>query len=272
MDWKNLFTPVASLTAAEAADFMARRKSADYQLLDVRQPKEYEAGHLAGAKLIPVKELPERVAELERDKPVIVYCAVGGRSRAAAQFLAGKDFAEVFNLNGGIKAWEGQQATGPAEAGLELLIGTQDYPEAVALAYAMEDGLQRFYRRLAVRAGETEQRMLYERLAAFEERHKERLMAAYRQKHGSSAMPARSADVVEGGIGLETLLARAGAPGESGREILEFAMALETQALDLYGRLASRSDSALTRDFFLSMADEEKEHLGFLARELERLL
>ena len=105
MNWKNLFGPGKELSAAQAREYMETRGAEAYQLLDVRQPREYEAGHLAGAILIPLKELPGRLAELEKEKPVIAYCAVGGRSKAAAQFLAGKDFASVYNMAGGIKAW-----------------------------------------------------------------------------------------------------------------------------------------------------------------------
>ena len=92
---------------------MAARSSEGYQLLDVRQPGEYEAEHLPGAKLIPLKQLADGLGGLEKDKPVLVYCAVGGRSRAAAQFLSGQGFNEVYNLSGGIKKWQGVKAGGP---------------------------------------------------------------------------------------------------------------------------------------------------------------
>ncbi|MFA6282720.1 MAG: rhodanese-like domain-containing protein, partial [Desulfurivibrionaceae bacterium] len=95
MNWKNLFVPGEDFSVVQAREYMEKHGANAYQLLDVRQPKEYEAGHLAGAKLIPLKELPGRLGELEKEKPVIVYCAVGGRSKAAAQLLAGKDFASV---------------------------------------------------------------------------------------------------------------------------------------------------------------------------------
>ncbi|MEW6594753.1 MAG: rhodanese-like domain-containing protein [Thermodesulfobacteriota bacterium] len=272
MNWKNLFTPVRDLTPREAKAYMDARASSDYQLLDVRQPKEYEAGHLPGARLIPIRELPDRMAELDKARPLVVYCAVGGRSRAAAQLLAGQEFREVYNLSGGIKAWEGRQATGPEAAGLELFAGDLEYADAVALAYAMEDGLQRFYRELAAQAAEPDHRALYERLAGFEARHKARLEEAYRAGHGGEAIPAGTGAVMEGGQQPAELLARVKDLLRAPRDILELAMALETQALDLYGRMAQKSDTAATRDFFLSMADEEKEHLGHLARELDRLL
>ena len=73
MNWKSLFTPGKTMNAEQAKEYMENHESDAYQLLDVRQPKEYEKEHLAGAKLIPIKELPDRLYELDKDKPVIAY-------------------------------------------------------------------------------------------------------------------------------------------------------------------------------------------------------
>jgi len=272
MNWKKLFTPVRDMNPAEAKAYMAGRTSGEYQLLDVRQPKEYEAGHLAGASLVPIRELPDRMNEFDKAKPTIVYCAVGGRSAAASQLLSGHEFREVYNLSGGIKAWEGAQATGPEAAGLELFTGEMEYGEAAILAYAMEDGLQRFYRQLEAQTADQEQRRLYGQLAGFEEKHKARLIEEYRQHHGGDTIPEQEPGIMEGGQRVAEFFARAKGQLSTPRDILELAMALETQALDLYSRMAQKSAAAETRAFFLSMADEEKQHLGFLARELDRLL
>lgn len=67
------FRPVRSMTAEEARAFMKDKNPDDYHLIDVRQPKEYERGHLAGAKLIPIGELHKRIGELDRSKPAITY-------------------------------------------------------------------------------------------------------------------------------------------------------------------------------------------------------
>jgi len=64
---------------------------------------------------------------------------VGGRSRAAAQLLAGKGFKDVYNLQGGIQAWEGLTAFGPAEIGMALLRGDETSKEIIVLAYGMEE-------------------------------------------------------------------------------------------------------------------------------------
>ncbi len=273
MNWKNLFVPGADLSATEAKEYMAARGAETYQLLDVRQPKEYEEGHLAGAVLIPLKELPDRLAELDKGKPVIVYCAIGGRSKVAAQLLAGQDFADVYNMSGGIKAWQGQQARGPAETGLEFFTGQEEFDDGVSLAYAMENGLQEFYRAMAGRAADEDEQQLYTRLMGFEDQHKARLLAEYQQAHGPEARPGQGVSgPIEGGGRVQDFLAQAESSLHGKRHILEFSMALETQALDLYSRMAQNSGQQEVRALFLRLANEEKMHLAWLADELDKVL
>jgi rhodanese-related sulfurtransferase len=74
-------------------------------LLDVREQDELELAAIEGARHIPMRQVPERLAELPKDKPIVVFCHLGGRSRRVAQFLAANGFEQVFNLDGGIDAW-----------------------------------------------------------------------------------------------------------------------------------------------------------------------
>ena len=76
-------------------------------LLDVRYPEEHALAALPGSVLIPLHELPQRWREIEQwqDRPVIVYCHHGIRSRHAAGFLSQCGFTGVENLDGGIDAW-----------------------------------------------------------------------------------------------------------------------------------------------------------------------
>jgi rhodanese-related sulfurtransferase len=73
MRWKQFFTPAKSIDATEAKTFMAERSQADFNLIDVRQPKEYEAHHIPGSKLIPISELDKRLDEIDSSKPTLVY-------------------------------------------------------------------------------------------------------------------------------------------------------------------------------------------------------
>ncbi|MEW5743933.1 MAG: rhodanese-like domain-containing protein [Nitrospirota bacterium] len=67
------FRPVETMTAEEVRKLLKEKRPDEYNLVDVRQPKEYERGHLPGAQLIPVGELPERLGEIDRSKPTIAY-------------------------------------------------------------------------------------------------------------------------------------------------------------------------------------------------------
>ncbi len=76
-------------------------------VLDVREPSEFNGGHVLNAKLIPLGKLRERIGELERyrDKPIVVYCRSGNRSATACALLGKEGFAQVYNLTGGMNAW-----------------------------------------------------------------------------------------------------------------------------------------------------------------------
>jgi len=69
----DFFKPVSSMTAEEVRRFLHDHDPEDYNLIDVRQPKEYERGHIPGASLIPLGNLQERVQDLDRTKPTVVY-------------------------------------------------------------------------------------------------------------------------------------------------------------------------------------------------------
>lgn len=90
--------------AQEAARMIANVKPL---ILDVRTEREFAAGHLEGAKLIPVQEFHRRLGELSahRQKPIFVYCASGNRSTVAAKLLVDNGFVQVVNLRRGIAEW-----------------------------------------------------------------------------------------------------------------------------------------------------------------------
>lgn len=88
-------------------------------VLDVRQPEEFRAGHIAGARLIPLGELPVRMKELPRESELIVVCQSGSRSSSAAQQLHAQGY-RVFNLRGGMTAWSRAGLPVKQGAGKEL--------------------------------------------------------------------------------------------------------------------------------------------------------
>ena len=78
------------------------------QLVDVRTPEEFSVSHLKDAQNICVtsKDFEEKVANLDKGKPVYVYCKKGGRSAKAAQILKDMGFTKVYDLQGGLTSWE----------------------------------------------------------------------------------------------------------------------------------------------------------------------
>lgn len=166
---------VAMLEAEAARRFLSERPAGSYTLVDVRQPWEYEERHLPGATLVPLGELPGRVQELDPDKPVLAYCAAGGRSRAAAQLLSSLGFRKVHNLAGGIRAYDGQTAAGPMELNLELLRGDESPAEALILAHGMERALQTFYEAVVQAAQDPELSSFCRQMVQVEGAHRERL-------------------------------------------------------------------------------------------------
>ena len=91
----NQITPTALATVLETPDAV---------LLDVRQPEEFVSARVAGAVLIPLGELPSRLAEVPADTTVHVMCHAGGRSAQATEFLAANGY-DVVNVTGGITEW-----------------------------------------------------------------------------------------------------------------------------------------------------------------------
>jgi rhodanese-related sulfurtransferase len=73
-------------------------------IVDVREPFEYQICNI-GAPLIPMNDVPARLAEIPRDREVVIHCKSGGRSQRVAEFLAQSGYTNVSNLAGGILAW-----------------------------------------------------------------------------------------------------------------------------------------------------------------------
>ncbi|HET9031052.1 MAG TPA: rhodanese-like domain-containing protein [Candidatus Aquilonibacter sp.] len=82
-----------------------RSEGTDFVLLDVREPYEVQTASIPGSTVISMREIPQRLGELPRDKPIAVLCHHGGRSERVASFLRSQGFSEVSNVDGGIDAY-----------------------------------------------------------------------------------------------------------------------------------------------------------------------
>jgi rhodanese-related sulfurtransferase len=87
------------------ADFV--KPSKPHVLVDVRTPEEFASGHVPGAINISLQSLPQRMQELPKDQPIVLYCRSGNRSHTATQLLARAGYTNLYDL-GGIIAWTNQ--------------------------------------------------------------------------------------------------------------------------------------------------------------------
>jgi len=97
---------IASITHAYNHWKEGKDSPIPFVFLDVRTPEEYAAGHIKGARLIPVQELDRHLSEIPHDKQVYVYCHSGVRSSRAAGTLASHGFSNIEDVAGGIVAWK----------------------------------------------------------------------------------------------------------------------------------------------------------------------
>ncbi|MBK8919339.1 MAG: sulfurtransferase [Betaproteobacteria bacterium] len=93
------------VTPRQLADWLADASRTAPLLLDVREPAEYEICHLEGACLVPMREIPARIAELDPGRDTVVICHHGGRSLQVALYLEKNGFGRVHNLQGGVDVW-----------------------------------------------------------------------------------------------------------------------------------------------------------------------
>ncbi|GEK31639.1 rhodanese-like domain-containing protein [Kurthia zopfii] len=78
------------------------------QLIDVREKKEFDEGHILGARNLPSTQIRTRYKELRQDLPIYLYCDTSSRSGRAALYLKGKGYKNLYQLDGGFKKWSGK--------------------------------------------------------------------------------------------------------------------------------------------------------------------
>ena len=101
----NRFRGIREVNSAEALQLINHKSAI---VLDVREPKEYDSGHVLNSKLIPLGKLKERMGELEKykEQPIVVVCRSGNRSGTACFLLGRQGFSQAYNLAGGVLAWQ----------------------------------------------------------------------------------------------------------------------------------------------------------------------
>jgi len=169
-------------------------------------------------------------------------------------------------MNGGIDSWNGLVSRAEVDQGIYLIEGDETPEEVISLAYGLEEGAYRFYRDLAERARDEENKDLFEKLSQAEIQHREYLWERYKALIGDpvtreafeSGMVAKT---MEGGKTADQVLALYPDWIHRRGEALQLAMSLETDALDLYLRMAQKGQNEDVKAVFYDLADEEKAHL-----------
>lgn len=245
---------------AQVRALLTGRRLDDYNLVDVRQPEEFAAAHIPGARLMPLGELHDHLGELDPAKPTVVYCKMGGRGMAGASILHGAGFRDVVNLDGGIMAWDGHAVDGPPDAGLAWFSTGGSVQELLEEAWLIEEGARRFYEHAATRV-DPDMVPVFERMVDAEAGHKDEVADLYRRVVGAEPHfdEHRAPERIEGGAPLDQALAWLDRQGTE--TILEMAMALEAIALDRYAQLARQVEDPQHRQVFEAMAEGERKHL-----------
>ena len=265
---------VSELYPEDVETFQRQHREREYTLVDVRQPEEYREEHIPGALHLPLPELEDRLDQLPRDRELLFYCRSGRRSATAAALTAqsGQSFKALYNIQGGIAAWQGgivEQV--PRVDRFDMSRGSG---ELLRRAAAMEKGAQRFYAVLAEsNALSARLRQTAAELADLEGRHAQSVHTLLTRQEAIPDFDPFFASlddtILEGGQDLGEALAQWTQQGDlTCLDFLELALDLENKAYDLYKTLAENTAQGQERSHFLTLAEQEKAHLRVLVNHL----
>jgi sulfur-carrier protein adenylyltransferase/sulfurtransferase len=281
MNMELVTTPdqIGGIEPEELRQYMATHHEREYLLIDVRQPAEFEAGHIAGARLMPLSELDLQIAEVAKfeHKNLIFYCRSGTRSARACEYASRIiGFAHVFNLRGGFLAWSGATLTAPPLLRALDVSGTVE--SIVWQALELEKGAHRLYASLVPHFQASDAADVIEELARAEVAHGRTLydllgsLGRKPEQPFEALFQALRGDLIEGGESYEQVVERARAAGDQGSlSLLELALEIELRAYDLYKNLAERAPTSDGQKLLDELAQHEKRHAEALFRKLERM-
>ncbi len=190
--------------------------------------------------------------------------------------MAGKGFTQIYNLSGGIKAWNSEVAIGSPELGLELFNGPESAEQTIIVGYGLEQGLREFYLDMQQNVAAKKAKDLFQMLADIELLHQKQLLELYAQVTGTT-MPEDTFQeemvqpAMEGGLTTAQYLERFSPDLESELDILSLAISIEAQALDLYQRAAEKAEQEDISKVFLHIANEERAHISKLTNYLDTM-
>jgi rubrerythrin len=185
----------------------------------------------------------------------------------------------VYNIEGGMNAWQGIVAEGPPESGMAYFEGTEKPEELIGLAWILEDGSRKFYTSLSDLSEDKDAKELFLKLTDAEEHHKKSLIELYRNisvKEPGETFPQdfvsteALGDFMEGGMSVSEGIDWVKRNGL--QAALELSVSLEANSYDLYIKMSRSIEYAQAQTVFKTLVTEEKYHLEQLAQLLEKKL
>jgi rhodanese-related sulfurtransferase/rubrerythrin len=269
--------PITEITPEQLRDFVQQADESAYVLIDVRQPAEYERDHIPGARLMPLPEVVQAVDTLPRDRAVVFYCHSGGRSMAAAAMAEEtfEDESPIYNLTGGMLAWDGAVVSDYPR--ISLFDSSATPREMMEVAMNLEKGALLFYSHIAGQYQHETWSRGFAKLATAEKGHAKTVYGFW---SGLSDQPdiepfeslfdSLDGEVLEGGMSFEEALSRAEAVNDMACvRLVELALSIEYAAYDLYRTMADQITAPEPRQGFLTLAQSEKAHMRSLAALLD---
>ena len=270
---------IKTLAPGEVKAVLDKDKKGEFLLLDVRQPEEYEAGHIPGAMLIPLGELEARREELERDKKISAYCRSGHRSMAAAIALCELGFKDVHNLEGGILNWHYETIGGMPEARPELVTEAADVKDILMLAIKLEKGSWDFYVAAKEKAASPQAKEKFQMLANAENGHMQRLWERAITLLGKGVFPPLEklkqelkVEHMEGAIEISPALAKVDEKFSDEMEALEIALEKEYMSYDFYKRTSVLVEDPSAKTLLQELAVEERNHADILLKRVSEIV
>jgi rhodanese-related sulfurtransferase/rubrerythrin len=265
-----------NLSADQLRKLIETQQEKGFLLVDVRQPAEYAQVHIPGSKLIPLGELESRLVDLPPGVDVVFYCRSGARSQAASLMAVGSGIPlkTIYNLSGGIMAWDGKTLTDFPRV---KIFDNIDTPAELWLkSMDLEKGALRFYSYVVEKYAEQHFVHIMAPLVKAERIHAQSIYK-YWEKITETPRPFDDlfehlkGDILEGGEDLESVINRLEAiEGNPCLAIIDLALNLEYAAYDLYRNMADQTEDDNARRVFLSIAQVEKSHMQMLANAIEQ--
>jgi rhodanese-related sulfurtransferase/rubrerythrin len=275
---------IKTLSPDEVKAILDEDKKGEFLLIDVRQPVEYEEGHLPGSVLIPLDELESRRDELYRElysgRKTIIYCRSGKRSMAAAIALCDLGLKNLYILEGGLNNWRFKILKGKPEKKPRLVGKTADINDVLVIAIKMEKMSYDFYIAARDKAKSEAARTMFQQLADVELSHMRRLFLRLTGEIPGSAglshidnyLQQYNRESKKVDTEVSYALMQFDEVVKSEVDVLDSAIEKEYMANDFYKRAASVVDDEEVRALLHGLSHDERGHAATLLHHLAQIM